>query len=205
VHRGRVRGDPPGRRRDAQRVDDACLRNRPGSRDAGVHVPAVDPGVRRPGAGDARGAHGRRLGDQPGRGRGRHPSTGSALPRPNRSPRPGRWRGSSSVEGPALSRPEPVPSAEPVLRVRPYHEGMTSPLRSLWDAPAAVPPPPRRVWRDWALVAVLPLVAVFEAAARPDDVPWRWLWAGVLVATVPTLLWRGRPPLLIVGVPFGGG
>ena len=40
-----------------------------------------------------------------------------------------------------------------------YHEGHDGPLRSLWDAPAASPPPPRRVWRDWVLVAVLPLLA----------------------------------------------
>ena len=82
---------------------------------------------------------------------------------------------------------------------------MTSPLRSLWDAPAAVPPPPRRVWRDWVLVAVLPLVAVFEAAVRPDDVPWRWLWAGVLVALVPTLLWRRTHPLAMLAIAFGVG
>ena len=82
---------------------------------------------------------------------------------------------------------------------------MTSPLRSLWDAPAAVPPPPRRVWRDWVLVAVLPLVAVFEAAVRPDDVPWRWLWVGVLVALVPTLLWRRTHPLLMLAIAFGVG
>jgi signal transduction histidine kinase len=82
---------------------------------------------------------------------------------------------------------------------------MTSPLRSLWDAPAAVPPPPRRVWRDWALVAVLPLVAPFEAAVRPDDVPWRWLWVGVLIALVPTLLWRRTHPLLMLAIAFGVG
>lgn len=89
--------------------------------------------------------------------------------------------------------------------MRTYHEGMTSPLRSLWDAPAAVPPPPRRVWRDWVLVAVLPLVAVFEAAVRPDDVPWRWLWVGVLVALVPTLLWRRTHPLAMLAIAFGVG
>ena len=82
--------------------------------------------------------------------------------------------------------------------------GMTSPLRSVWDAPAAAPPPPRRVWRDWVLVAVLPLVAVLEAAARPE-VPWRWLWAVMLVALVPTLLWRRTHPLLMLAIAFGVG
>ena len=32
---------------------------------------------------------------------------------------------------------------------------MTSPVRALWAAPAASPAPPRRVWRDWALVFVV--------------------------------------------------
>jgi signal transduction histidine kinase len=91
-----------------------------------------------------------------------------------------------------------------VQHVRTYHEGMTSLLRSIWDAPAATPSPPRRVWRDWVLVTVLPLLAVFEAAARPD-VPWRWLWAVVLVALVPTLLWRRTRPLLMLTIAFGVG
>ena len=89
-------------------------------------------------------------------------------------------------------------------RVRPYHEGMTSRLRSLWDAPAATPPPPRRVWRDWVLVAVLPLLAVIEAVTR-TDVPWRWLWAVVLVGLVPTLLLRRTRPLLMLAIAFGVG
>lgn len=78
---------------------------------------------------------------------------------------------------------------------------MTSPLRSVWDAPAAQPPPPRRVWRDWVLVGVLPPLAVLEAAARPD-VPWRVLWAIVLVALVPTLLWRRTRPLPMLAIAF---
>lgn len=79
---------------------------------------------------------------------------------------------------------------------------MTSPIRSAWDAPAAHPPPPRRVWRDWVLVGVLPLIAVLEGVARPD-VPWRVLWVIVLVALVPTLLWRRTRPLLMLAIAFG--
>jgi signal transduction histidine kinase len=79
--------------------------------------------------------------------------------------------------------------------------GMTSPLRSVWDAPAAQPPPPRRVWRDWVLVAVLPTVAVLEGVARPD-VSWRVLWVVVFVALVPTLLWRRTRPLLMLAIAF---
>lgn len=88
--------------------------------------------------------------------------------------------------------------------MRPYHEGMTSPVRAVWDAPAAVPPPPRRVWRDWALVAVLPPLVLFEAAVRPD-VPWRWLWAVVLVVLVPTLLWRRSRPFTMLAIAFTVG
>ncbi|WP_074262045.1 sensor histidine kinase [Agromyces cerinus] len=81
---------------------------------------------------------------------------------------------------------------------------MTSPVRSLWDAPAASPPPPRRVWRDWVLVAVIPPLVLLEASLRAD-VAWRWLWAVVLIALVPTLLWRRTRPLLMLAIAFGTG
>lgn len=81
---------------------------------------------------------------------------------------------------------------------------MTSPVRALWDAPAARPPPPRRVWRDWVLVGILPPLIVIESAARPD-VPWRWLWAVVLVVLVPTLLWRRIRPLTMLAIAFAVG
>ncbi|MET0976812.1 MAG: histidine kinase [Leifsonia sp.] len=81
---------------------------------------------------------------------------------------------------------------------------MTSPVRALWEAPAASPPPPRRVWRDWVLVGILPPLAVLEAALRPD-VPWRWLWAVMLIALVPTLLWRRTHPLGMLAIAFGAG
>ncbi|MFC8681898.1 sensor histidine kinase [Microbacterium ureisolvens] len=81
---------------------------------------------------------------------------------------------------------------------------MTSPVRALWDAPAAVPSPPRRVWRDWALVAAIPALAVVEASVRPD-VPWRWLWAVVLTALAPTLLWRRTRPFTMLAIAFAVG
>lgn len=80
--------------------------------------------------------------------------------------------------------------------------GMTSPLRAMWDAPAAAPPPPRRVWRDWALVGLIPVIAALEGLARPD-VPWVWLWVIVLIAVVPTLLWRRTHPLPMLAIAFG--
>ena len=88
--------------------------------------------------------------------------------------------------------------------MRTYHEGMTSPVRALWDAPAAVPAPPRRVWRDWVLVGVIPVLAVFEASLRVD-VPWRWLWAVVLTALAPTLLWRRARPFTMLAIAFAVG
>ncbi|WP_045296247.1 sensor histidine kinase [Microbacterium trichothecenolyticum] len=81
---------------------------------------------------------------------------------------------------------------------------MTSPVRALWDAPAAVPAPPRRVWRDWVLVGVIPVLAVFEAFVRVD-VPWRWLWAVVLTVLAPTLLWRRARPFTMLAIAFAVG
>ncbi|MDY0908038.1 sensor histidine kinase [Microbacterium sp. CFBP9034] len=81
---------------------------------------------------------------------------------------------------------------------------MTSPVRAWWDAPAAIPPPPRRVWRDWVLVGVLAPLTFVEAALRPE-VPFRWLWAGVLLALVPLLLWRRTHPLTTLTVAFAAG
>ncbi|GAA1059132.1 sensor histidine kinase [Agromyces bracchium] len=81
---------------------------------------------------------------------------------------------------------------------------MTSPARALWDAPAASPPPPRRVWRDWVLVAALPPLILIEAMLRAD-VPWRWLWAVVLVVLVPTLLWRRIRPFTVLAISFAVG
>ena len=81
---------------------------------------------------------------------------------------------------------------------------MTSPVRALWDAPAAVPAPPRLVWRDVVLVAAIPALAVVEASVR-TDVPWRWLWAVVLTALAPTLLWRRSRPFTMLAIAFAGG
>jgi signal transduction histidine kinase len=74
-------------------------------------------------------------------------------------------------------------------------------LRSLWNAPAASPAPPKRVWRDWVLIAVIPLVAVFEALVRPD-VPYRFAALVILILIVPTLLGRRSRPLLMLAIAF---
>jgi signal transduction histidine kinase len=74
-------------------------------------------------------------------------------------------------------------------------------LPSLWAEPRPAPAPPPG-WRDWALAGVLAPAAVLEGVLRPD-LPWRVLTVLVLVALLPTLLWRRSMPLLMVAIAFG--
>lgn len=74
-------------------------------------------------------------------------------------------------------------------------------LRSLWGEPRPSDAP-RRVWRDWALVGVLVPLAVLEGFLRPD-LPWRVVTVALVVAMVPTLLWRRSRPLLVLVIVFG--
>ena len=78
---------------------------------------------------------------------------------------------------------------------------ISSVVRSLRDEPRAAAPP-ARVWRDWALVAVLLLTAVLEGILR-TDVPWRPVALVLAVALVFPLLWRRTHPLAVVAVVFG--
>jgi signal transduction histidine kinase len=78
---------------------------------------------------------------------------------------------------------------------------MRSAVRSLWDEPR-VPHPPTRVWREWALVAVLVPLAIVEVLVRPD-LPWRPLALVLGAAPVFTLRWRRSNPLLVIAVAFG--
>jgi signal transduction histidine kinase len=81
---------------------------------------------------------------------------------------------------------------------------MMGPLRSVWNAPAAFPPPPRRVWRDWALVGLLSPIVVIEALVRHfhDGLPWVGLQAVITLALVVTLLWRRAYPLSMFAISF---
>ena len=72
--------------------------------------------------------------------------------------------------------------------------------RAFWAEPRS-PNPPTRVWRDWALVAVLLPSAVVEGVVR-DDVVWRGLSVAVVVALVPMLLVRRTHPLAAVTMAF---
>jgi signal transduction histidine kinase len=86
-------------------------------------------------------------------------------------------------------------------RMRPYAERVTGLLRSIWTAPGAVPAPPRHVWRDWALVALIVPLAVFEGLIRSGS-PW-WLLATItLVAVAPTVLWRRTRPLTMLAAAY---
>lgn len=74
-------------------------------------------------------------------------------------------------------------------------------LRQLWAEPR-VPHPPKRVWRDWVLVAVLVPTAIGEGVLRADVV-WRPAALVLCVALVFTLLVRRTHPLASVGIAFG--
>lgn len=61
----------------------------------------------------------------------------------------------------------------------------------------------RRVWRDWALVAVVAGAVVTEVAVR-DDMMWRPLGVVFGLVLAATMLWRRTHPLAAVAVGFGG-
>jgi len=74
-------------------------------------------------------------------------------------------------------------------------------VQAIWAEPRA-PRPPRRVWRDWALVAVLVPTAVLEGLLR-QEVVWRPVATALAVGLVFTLLFRRTHPLAAVAVAFG--
>lgn len=92
-------------------------------------------------------------------------------------------------------------SADPRSRRRFYDVSVRHLIRAIWEEPGA-PDPPRRNWRDWALVGVFAPTAVLEAALRPD-VPWRFASLAIALGLIPTLLWRRSRPLAMVVVAFG--
>ena len=60
---------------------------------------------------------------------------------------------------------------------------------------------PARVWRDWALLALLVPTALAEAVFR-TDLEWRWPSLALALVTLPTLLWRRARPLATTTIGF---
>ncbi len=73
-------------------------------------------------------------------------------------------------------------------------------LRSFWAEPRE-PNPPRRVWRDWLLVALLVALALLEGITR-DELVWRPFSAAIQLVPIVALLWRRTHPLLSVAVAW---
>jgi len=71
----------------------------------------------------------------------------------------------------------------------------------MWDAPSAAPPPPRRVWRDWVLLALVAVPAIVEGIVR-TDLSQPLLAVIPLLAVLPTVLWRRTRPLLMLVIVF---
>ncbi len=85
--------------------------------------------------------------------------------------------------------------------LHPYAEGVSHPLRSLLEEPRPSAPP-ARVWRDWALLAVVTVVAVLEGVLH-EDLPLPVLSVVLTVVLAPLLLWRRTHPLTVVATAFG--
>ena len=73
-------------------------------------------------------------------------------------------------------------------------------LRSFWKEPRESNPP-RRAWRDWVLVAVLVVLALFEGVTR-NDLLWRPLSVALQLVPIAALLWRRSHPLLSVALAW---
>ena len=78
---------------------------------------------------------------------------------------------------------------------------VTDAVRSLLAEPR-VPNPPAHPDRDAALVALLWVAALLEAALG-DDRTWPVLSAVVVIALAPSLFWRRTHPLAMVALTFG--
>jgi len=68
-------------------------------------------------------------------------------------------------------------------------------------AEPAVADPPKRVWRDWVLLAVIVVSAVPEALLR-DDLVWPGLALVSCIGVAVSVLWRRTYPLAMMAVAF---
>jgi signal transduction histidine kinase len=78
---------------------------------------------------------------------------------------------------------------------------VSNPLRSLLEEPRPSAPPVR-VWRDWALLALVTVSGVLEVVLR-EDMPLPGLSVVLAVGLAPLLLWRRTHPLAAVATAFG--
>ena len=76
----------------------------------------------------------------------------------------------------------------------------TTPAGSLLAEPRP-PGPPRRVWRDWALILTLVPLAILEVEVR-EDIGWAPVRLGLSIALTFALLWRRTAPLVVVAIVF---
>jgi signal transduction histidine kinase len=105
----------------------------------------------------------------------------------------------------STGRPSDHRSSFRPIRARPWIStlwGVVNPAVRTFLAEPAVADPPRRVWRDWVLLAAVVVSGVLEALLR-TDLAWPvaslivWLGAGV------TVLWRRTHPLAMLTIAFG--
>jgi hypothetical protein len=95
-----------------------------------------------------------------------------------------------------------VLSADPQRVEDPYSDPqMIDTVRSWW-AQTRAPDASGPAARDWALVAVVVVIAGVEAASRPDLV-WRPFSLCLTVMLAGTLPWRRVHPLAVVAIAFG--
>jgi signal transduction histidine kinase len=73
---------------------------------------------------------------------------------------------------------------------------------SIWTQPRAAHPP-RRVWRDWGLVAAIASTAVVEFAVRWGDMVSRPVAAVEILVLATLMLWRRTHPLTVIALGFG--
>jgi signal transduction histidine kinase len=96
------------------------------------------------------------------------------------------------------------PYFRPIQRSRPVLYGgsvLAHTFRQLWAEPR-ITDAPRRVWRDWVLVAIVVAVAIVEIALR-TDLPWRPIPLVLGVPPIMLALWRRTHPLVVTAVVFG--
>ncbi len=92
-------------------------------------------------------------------------------------------------------------SAGPLEVLHPYAEGVSNPLRSVLEEPRPSAPP-ARVWRDWALLAVVTVAGVLEGVLR-EDLPLPGWSVALAVGLAPLVLWRRTHPFAVVATAFG--